>query len=105
MKDVELCPSCLRSMISHSLGRCPGPGLHVTLDSLTVERARATGHPKLVRAVICVPPEERSALKGVSITRFRVRTMREFEEIDFKEWSTLVNLYGRWHREGGVHNL
>ena len=82
---MELCPSCLRSMISHSLGRCPGPGLHVILDSLTVEKARVTSHPKLLRLLLLNPLEERTALKDVSITRLRVRTMTEFKEIDFKE--------------------
>ena len=65
------CGNCHRLRRLHVGDRCPSLGLHVSLDADSVQRAVATGHPKLLRAVIGGAVTNK-AMTGVSIVNLRV---------------------------------
>ena len=67
---MELCQSCFRPRHAHVFDRCPKLGLHVVLDAESVQRARETGHPKLLAKVLV--GGQRGAMEGVEIGALRV---------------------------------
>ena len=70
-ETAERCGNCHRLRRLHVGDRCPSLGLHVSLDADSVQRAVATGHPRLLRAVIDGVVSN-NAMTGVSIVNLRV---------------------------------
>jgi hypothetical protein len=72
--------NCARLEREHVNGRCPTGTLHVVIDAASVERAKRTGHPRLLRSVL--EGTAVGSMEGVHIQAFTLRqaTVRLAEE-------------------------
>lgn len=62
------CANCGKSEHSHMSGKCQ-IDLHVDINADTIERFKATGHPKLLGIILKIKENKQNIFKDVEITR------------------------------------